>query len=515
MTRILLIAASFFLSPALTAKSGTQDFEAEAKRAFEEMAPVGMAVAIIEDGEVVLLEGYGKLAVDTNQPVGPDTVFPIHSMTKSFVAAALAILVDEDKISWSDPVVKYIPEFETSDPYITQKLTIRDLLVHNSGLALGAGDLLSWPDQTATTAETIAALRHLPFENGFRESFTYDNILYTVAGEIIARQSGITWSQFISSRFFGPLGMTSCSTSTATAKPFQTAVQHSRAAGAAPVPRRDIVLNDDPAGSISCSVRDIARWADFQLGGGANEDGLAIVSSEQMRVMHRPVVPLGAPNFMRELGDIELNNYALGWFVNNFAGTIAVEHGGLGPGGATNMVLLPRQNSAVVVLTNDLRPAVFPAFHLADRIVRGEAASDWIGWFVNRERERANSANREQVSAERPREASIPPSRLPSYAGTYCDAWYGTIMVTHHPDGLNLHLTRSKLLNGPLIPWDGDTFLARWPDRSLEADALVTFLRDEAGEIKGMSLRAQSDRTDFSYDYQHLAPVRSSSCSMQ
>ncbi len=131
------------------------------------------------------------MAAGGSQAVDGDTVFPIHSMTKSFTAAALALLVDEGKIAWSDPVRKHLPEFTMSDPYVTEHLTVRDLLVHNSGLALGAGDLLHWPDQVATADQFIAALRHLPLDQGFREGFAYDNILYTVAGEVVERVSGV------------------------------------------------------------------------------------------------------------------------------------------------------------------------------------------------------------------------------------------------------------------------------------------------------------------------------------
>lgn len=134
------------------------------------MAPVGMAVAVVENGQISLPSGYGRIASDQEKGIDADTVFPLHSMSKSFVSAALAVLVDEGKISWSDPVIQYIPEFATRDPYVTKNLTVCDLLVHNPGLALGAGDLLSWPDQTAPTAETIAALRYLPLDTGFRAS---------------------------------------------------------------------------------------------------------------------------------------------------------------------------------------------------------------------------------------------------------------------------------------------------------------------------------------------------------
>ncbi len=494
--------------PALAETSDAQ-LQAEADEAFARLAPVGMAVAVVRPGQPVWVRGYGVLAAGGSEAVDGDTVFPIHSMTKSFTAAALALLVDEGKVAWSDPVRKHIPEFAMSDPYVTEHLTVRDLLVHNSGLALGAGDLLHWPDQTATADEFIAALRHLPLDQGFREGFAYDNILYTVAGEVIRRASGMSWSAFIENRLFVPLGMTSCSTATAWARPVPTVTQHSRAPGGPPAKRDDIVLQEDPAGSISCSVKDVAKWTQFQLGEGKLADGSVLLTPDRLREMHKPVVALGPPNFMRRLAGAHFNDVALGWFTLDFAGTLAVEHGGLGAGGITNMILLPEKDAAVVVLVNDLVPAHFLSHHLADLIARGDGASDWIEYFVEAgKRQAARAAENNAHESQPPAGAAPPAHALADYAGTYRDPWYGDIIVRAGAEGLTLHFTRSKLLNGPLLPWNGETFLARWPDRSLDADALVTFSTDEKGKITGMKLVAASDRTDFSYDYHHLAPKR-------
>jgi CubicO group peptidase (beta-lactamase class C family) len=509
MTRLFAaILAASICQPAF-AETSDEQLHMEADEAFERLAPVGMAVAVVRPGQPVWVKGYGSLTAGEEATVEGDTVFPIHSMTKSFTAAALALLVEEGKVAWSDPVRKHIPEFAMSDPYVTENLTVRDLLVHNSGLALGAGDLLHWPDQVASPREFIAALRHLPLEQGFREGFAYDNILYIVAGEVVARASGKSWAEFVETRLFAPLGMTSCSTSSARARAVPTVTQHSRQSGGLPTRRDDIVLLEDPAGSISCSVRDMAKWTEFQLGDGKLANGSVLMTGERLREMHKPVVALGPPNFMRRLAGAHFNDVALGWFTLDFAGTLAVEHGGLGAGGISNMILLPEKDAAVVVLVNDLIPAQFLSHQLADLIARGDQASDWIGYFVEGEKRRAARAAQENAQVSQPPPGAASPAHgLADYAGTYRDPWYGDIIVRAGDEGLTLHFTRSKLLNGPLLPWDGETFLARWPDRSLEADAMVTFITDEAGKVSGMQLVAASERTDFSYDYHHLAPKR-------
>ncbi len=505
---IALILAATMCQPA-NAEDADERLRHKADEAFERLAPVGMAVAVIRPDQPVWIKGYGVEAIGGSGVINGDTVFPIHSMTKSFTAAALALLVDEGKIAWSDPVRKHVPEFAMSDPYVTEHLTVRDLLVHNSGLALGAGDLLHWPDQVATSEEFIAALRHLPLDHGFREGFAYDNILYTVAGVVVERVSGVGWGDFVENRLFAPLQMTSCSTSSARARPLPTAIQHSRARGGPPTLRDDIKMPEDPAGSISCSVRDVAKWTQFHLGDGTLADGTVLLKTERLREMHKPVVALGPPNFMRNLAGANFNDVALGWFALDFAGTLALEHGGLGSGGVTNMILLPKKKAAVVVLVNDLVPAHFLSHQIADLIARGEGASDWIGYVVEGEKRRAARAADEKLGSSQPPPDAMPPAHaLSEYAGTYRDPWYGDIVVRANAAGLTLHFTRSKLLNGPLLPWNGETFLARWPDRSLEADALVTFITDENGKVSAMKLVAASDRTDFSYDFHHLAPER-------
>ncbi|MBD58906.1 MAG: serine hydrolase [Citromicrobium sp.] len=495
-----------------TGPSSTEDaerWERESRAMYEALQPVGMAVAVVREGQPVWIAGYGETQAGSGNSVTADTAFPIHSMTKSFTAAALALLVDEGKLAWSDPVRKHIPEFAMSDPYVSEHLTLRDLLVHNSGLALGAGDLLGWPDQVSTPQDVIAALPHLPLDSGFREGFAYDNILYTVAGEVVTRVSGQSWAGFVEERLFAPLGMTSCSTSQATAKAVPTAIQHSRRAGGEPVVRVDIANLEDPAGSISCSARDIARWTHFQLGDGTLPDGTRLMAPERLREMHAPVVVLRPPNFMRRLAGAHFNNAALGWFASDFAGTLMIEHGGAGTGGLTNMILLPEEDAAVVVLVNDMIPAHLVSYRIADLIVRGDGAADWTGWVIEQQARRVQDALESQrADPVRPAGAGDPAFPPGDYAGTYRDAWYGDIVVSHQGGGLRIHFTRSKLLDGPLLPWEGETFLARWPERSLDADALVTFTQDESGRIAGMKIAPLSPETDFSYDYQHLAPVR-------
>src|SRR5580765_8357045 len=167
----------------------------------------GVAVGIVKDGKVVFAKGYGVRELGLPGKVNADTLFAIASNTKAFTTAALAILVDEGKLHWDDRVIDYLPEFRLYDPYVTREFTIRDLVTHRSGLGLGAGDLLLFPNTDFGAADVIRALRYLKPVSGFRSEYAYDNNLYIVAGALIPAITGEPWEDFVTKRILLPLKM--------------------------------------------------------------------------------------------------------------------------------------------------------------------------------------------------------------------------------------------------------------------------------------------------------------------
>ena len=169
----------------------------------------GIAVGIIKDGQLIHAKGYGVRSLDNKKKVDENTLFGIASNSKAFTAAALGMLIDEGKLTWDDKVTDYIPEFRMYNPYVTEEFTIKDLLTHRSGLGLGAGDLMMWPDSSDfTKKDIIHNLRYLKPTSSFRTHYDYDNNLYIVAGEVVARISGMSWEDFIEKRIMQPLLMT-------------------------------------------------------------------------------------------------------------------------------------------------------------------------------------------------------------------------------------------------------------------------------------------------------------------
>ena len=202
---VLAVALTAAMSGAASAAPPDTDaYVAEAMRAFG--AP-GLALAIVENGQVALAKGYGVRRLGTDQAVDAHTAFAIGSETKAFTAAALAILVDRGKLSWDDRVVDRLAGFQMHDPYATANMTVRDLLTHRSGLGLGEGDLLVIPGTSRSRADIVHALRYLPPKSGFRDRFAYDNILYIVAGALVESVSGQPWEDFVRANIFQPVGM--------------------------------------------------------------------------------------------------------------------------------------------------------------------------------------------------------------------------------------------------------------------------------------------------------------------
>ena len=237
----------------------------------------GLTIAIVEDGKVTLAHGWGVRDITTNQPVDADTIFFTGSTGKAFTNAALATLVDEGKINWDDKVIDHMPDFRMWDPWVTREMTIRDLLVHRSGLGLGEGDLLFLPNSTLSRKETVHRIRYLKPATSFRSGYAYDNILYMAAGELIEEVSGETWEQYIHDHVFAPLGMAHSTDSDAE---FQAnpnhARPHSRNSGAIHGMGKQMPLDENatiaqnaaPAGGLAISANDMSRWLLTQLGHG-------------------------------------------------------------------------------------------------------------------------------------------------------------------------------------------------------------------------------------------------------
>ena len=230
----------------------------------------GISVAVIKDGAIVHSKGYGVKSIKTGEKVNSSTNFGIASNSKAFTAAALAILVDEGKIKWDDKVIKYLPNFKMYNEYVTNEFTIRDLLTHRSGLGLGAGDLMIWPDGSDFTAQDIIQnLQYLKPVSAFRTQYDYDNLLYIVAGEVIHKASGLSWCDFVEQRIMKTLEMNNSAASFLRLKDSTNIIApHVPIDGKLKVIKRYQNQLFDAAAGIYSSVNDLSKWTIMQMNNG-------------------------------------------------------------------------------------------------------------------------------------------------------------------------------------------------------------------------------------------------------
>jgi CubicO group peptidase (beta-lactamase class C family) len=524
-TGLFAVVAAFALASAVaaagaapTAPSGSApppDLDRYVAHAMHAFGEPGLSLAIVQNGKTVVAKGYGVRSIATRAPVTPDTAFPIGSETKAFTSAALAILVDEGKLKWTDRVVDRLPGFRMYDPYVTQHMTVLDLLTHRTGLGLGEGDLLIIPTTTRNRADVVHALRYLKPRTGFREVFAYDNIMYIVAGALVEAVSGETWEHFVEHHIFAPLGMSDSRTLYDPKAPNAVAL-HGRTDGPIRGMGRERILTQAldapaaaPCGSINASAVDMARWMAMWEEGGKLPDGGQFLTGAAVQELWNPVDVIPTDAFGAAVAPLlagpTFQDYALGWFVEDDYGHTVVEHSGAVFGALAALYFIPDRHVAFSVIINSedggTRRAIVDyllAYYL------GQPRQDWVGQLVKLRRQilgqtLAQMKNLPQQYEPNDR-SSLPMS---GYAGTYADPWYGSMSVTTRPRGqLWISFDRTPNMDGPLEHVADDTFRAHWTERGIE-DAYVTFKVDN-GRITSIAMKPVSPLADFSFDYQDL-----------
>jgi len=502
----LVIAAD---GTSVRAQSGPPvDLDAYVARAMKTFEVPGIAVAIVKDSKVVLAKGYGVRRLGESSAIDADTLFGIGSNTKAFTTAALATLVDEGKISWDDHVYERLPGFQMYDPYVSHEMTIRDLLCHRSGMGLGEGDLLFWPNTTFTRDEVIYRLRFMKPATSFRSHYAYDNLLYLAAGQIIPAVTGKSWEVYIQEKILRPLGMAHSTLSNSNFKlGDNVAWPHSRLDGKLQSIPFVVLDNAAPAGSINSSVNEMAKWVTLQLNRGEFPDGSRrLFSEKQSNEMWSAQTILGteAPPQLAAMKP-KFAAYGLGWGLRDYHGRKLVSHSGGVAGTVTRVMLVPEEKLGVVVLTNAEEEGAFESvlFHILDHYF-GVSGNDWIAMMkAAKDAEIAEAAEITRRLAGSRATDSRPALALEKYAGVYNDAWYGTATMRMEAGKLVFSLDHTPKAVGDVEHWQFETFKVHWRDRVME-DAFLTFTLTPGGAIDHFTVSAVSPLADFSFDYQDL-----------
>jgi len=486
-----------------------RDLDRTVARVMQTFDVPGLALAIVKDGQVLLAKGYGVRTLGRPAPVDERTLFGIASNTKVVTATALGLLVEDGLLEWDAPVIRYLPWFAMYDSWVTQQITIRDLLVHRSGLGLGAGDLLWWPPSTYNRKEIAYRLRYIAPVTSFRSAYAYDNVLYTVAGEVIEAVSGKTWEEFVQTRILDRVGMTGSNVLHSAAEGAgNIATPHALVDGAVRPVKPFSSDNTNPAGGINAGAADMAGWLIVQLDSGRLGDRGRLYSERTTRALWTPVVPRDPGVPPPELAPLRSGflGYALGLNVLDYRGRKLITHTGGLPGYVSRVAMLPDLKLGVAVLTNMESGAAFNAlaWSVLDHFL-GAPPHDWVAAYdVLVRRDLAAMAAADSAAAAARDTASRPSLPLERYAGTYRDAWYGDITLALEAGTLVMRFGHTPSLVGDLAHWQYDTFVVRWHDRELRADAFVTFTLKPDGSIREARMEAVSPTTDFSFDFQDL-----------
>ncbi len=514
MNKLKLRILSTFLSLIISSTSFGQLTNKEIDKlvndTMDKFEVAGVAVGIVKDGKIIYTKGYGVKSIETKKKVDEHTQFAIASNSKAFTTTALALLVEEGKLSWQDKVVDHIPEFKMYNAYVTNNFNIQDLLTHRSGLGLGIGDLMFFPNGSDFKIEDVlTSFQYFEPQSAFRTKFDYDNLLYIVAGEIVKRVSGLTWEEFIATRIMEPLGMDQSAPSLSLVKdPNNLASPHSTESGIMVATAQFDDMINGAAGGIYANVDDLCQWMLVHLNEGRYGNDLknqlfTVESQREMWKIHTTLEPNRNPRY-----NAHFSGYGLGWGLTDLKGNMQVSHTGGLPGMLSKTTLIPDLELGVVVLTNTSNGGAGVFGVVSQTIVDSYLGLDDFGWtqkyldyFNSKQNEGDSITTAVWKIVAKADKAAINPQ---DYIGVYQDNWFGKVEVFLKGDELWFKSYRSPKLNGPMAYFKANSFAIKWEYQDMNADAFAMFTLDENGQAIGIKMKGISPNIDFSFDFQDL-----------
>lgn len=462
---------------AADAKPNLDGIDAFAEQALKDWKCAGFAMAVIQDGKVILSRGYGLRDVKGNRPVTSKTLFAIGSSTKSFTVTSLGVLADQGKLDWDKPVRDYLPDFRLWDPFATERMTPRDLVTHRSGLP--RHDMM-WYNSGFSRKDVVERLRYLEPSKDFRTAFQYQNLMFLTAGYLAAHAAGMPWEDHVRKVIFNPLGMSSSNFSVTESQkspdfslPYTVVKEQ-----ITQIPFRNIDLVG-PAGSINSNVEDMAKYVMMHM-----EHGQGVLSAKNANQMQSPQMPISGPGNDKELG---VSSYGMGFFVTSYRGHYEVDHGGNIDGFSALVAFMPQDKIGIVILTNQngsSLPAVVSR-NVYDRLL-GLDSIDWTRRIKDQqEKAKASADDAKKKGYTAQRTGTRPSHDLGEYAGEYQHPAYGAVKVDLQNDGLNFTFNR---LGGPMKHFHYDVFEVSKSELNPLSETKVQFHSDLQGDIDSLAL---------------------------
>jgi CubicO group peptidase (beta-lactamase class C family) len=469
-------------------------FDAYVESSMAEWDVPGAAIAIVKDDKIIYERGFGVRDISGDDAVNEHTLFAIGSTSKAFTAAIIAMLVDEGKMKWSDPVAKHLPYFELFDPLASREINIVDLMCHRVGLA--RGDAL-WYGTPYNREEILRRIRYLEPSSSFRSRYEYQNIMFLAAGEAAAAANGVSWDDMIETRIFRPLGMKrSRTTIRGLERVRNVATPHALLGdGKLHTVKHRNLDNIAPAGSIYSSVHEMSQWIRFQLANGEYGDK-RLISEDGMEMMRTPQINEPIWEAMKKpFPSIHFTSYGLGWSLLDLHGRMVMTHGGGIDGMVTSVMIVPEESLGVIILSNQ-SPHLFSramSYSVADRFLTDEKRDiSRIFYEAYIDGEASDKAARLEKEFSR-LDDTLPTAALAAYAGRYNHTYYGELEIRLE-DGA-LVLDRGPQLIADLTHWHVDQFEATDRDPNSFYPFEVKFEIDSRGRVVSLDVEGHGAYT--------------------
>ena len=464
----------------------------------------GMAIGVVKDGELIFSGAYGILEEGKKAQPDKNTLYGIASNSKAFTSAIIAMLVQEGKLNWNDKVRDYLPYFEVYDPWVSNEVTIRDLLSHRVGLGTFSGDII-WYKSDFTPQEIVKKAKHIPQAFDFRAGYGYSNIMYITAGEVIKAVTGKPWSENVKERIFKPLGMDrSITTPESLDEKGNYVTPHARQDDKN-IPIEWVNWEDVGAlGGVISSVEDLSKWMIFNLNHGIiGKDTL--LTEKNINLMWTPHNNFVIDHFSAHDFNTHFRGYGLGWGLSDFHGRMRVAHTGAIDGMITGISLIPDEKLGVVVLTNGMKTPYSAAANYALELFLGLSPRDWSAENLERYNNRQQSDTRISSRKEKRVPNTEPSLPLEKYTGTYYSDIHGNIYITLENNQLRMEFEHAEPLAATLKHWHYDVWEIIWEEKHAWFDfGTVKFTTDNNLNIQGMDFDVPNN--DIFFD--ELKPYR-------
>ena len=457
----------------------------------------GVALSVIKGDDILHQGAYGLSDVEKELPMTEETRFAMASVTKSFTAMSVALLVDQGKLEWDKPVRDYMPEFVLDDAYATQHITVRDMLSHRTGMP--RHDFAAWR-LDLPRAEFIKRLKHLKFSASFRERFQYNNLMYYATAYLVEKVAGQRWEDFMQEQVFSPLGMVASNFVPEPPREGQINAggyrvdrdEEGGAKGLVHMPfRAHTELSPGSAGALFSTLADLTQWLKVHVNQGRLDD-MQFISPNNLKQMHLPhtIIPGGG------VSEVLLGNtiftYGMGWFIDPYRGLTLIHHGGNVEGHSLVIGFVPQESVGVIALTNIaglpvpdvlLYEGIDRALDLPDRDWNTKFHATYDPLIV------ANARGKQTASEERLEDAA-PTHPLEVYCGSYAAEGYPDFAVRQIDEALQASLVGS-LDWSELRHYHFNLF--EWHLADFDEWMKIQFQIDEQGDIASISIPIESE----------------------